>query len=168
MPSARLTKFHIGNWKKAHLRRGKKRMAFVQKTFWMNLTGTKKSLNKQTAGGVLTLLTSASFFSCSIQQLWFYISKSITVAHKTTHSLADSQKGLWMFSTFRCESSTPRYPHQNIYVTVNLWSWLLGLLDFSEWLPFQENIHPLQQAGTVKCYKVVVMWKMGRRWLLQS
>lgn len=28
-------------------------------------------LNKQTAGGVLTLLTSASFFSCSIQQLWF-------------------------------------------------------------------------------------------------
>ena len=32
--------------------------------------GVQKSpLNKQTAGGVLTLLTSASFFSCSIQQL---------------------------------------------------------------------------------------------------
>lgn len=74
-----------------------------------------------------------------------------------------SKKVLWMSSTFRCESSPPRYPHGDF------WSWLLGLPGFFfEWLPFQENIHPLQQAGTAKCYKVVVMWKMGRRWLLQS
>lgn len=128
--------------------------------------GVQKSpLNKQTAGGCLDIA-----HICFVFFLFYSTIMIFTLAdqlQRPTKQLTVlqivSKKVLWMSSTFRCESSPPRYPHGDF------WSWLLGLPGFFfEWLPFQENIHPLQQAGTAKCYKVVVMWKMGRRWLLQS
>lgn len=133
-------------------------MAFVQKTFWMNLPVSIKQTN---CGGCLDIAhicfvfflfySTIMIFTLADQLQW--PTKQLTVLQIV------SKKVLWMSSTFRCESSTPRYPHGDF------WSWLLGLPGFLRVTPFPgkypsitagRHCKVLQSRGDVKNGKTLV------------
>ena len=87
---------------------------------------TKKSIKQTNCGGCLDIA-----HICFVFFLFYSTIMGFTLADQLqwpTKQLTVlqivSKKVLWMSSTFRCESSTPRYPHGDF------WSWLLGLPGF--------------------------------------
>lgn len=105
---------------------------------------TKKSIKQTNCGGCLDIahICFVFFFFYSTIMIFTLADQLQWPTKQLTVLQIVSKKVLWMSSTFRCESSTPRYPHGDF------WSWLLGLPGFfsSDSLSRKISIHYSRQA----------------------